>query len=137
MDAPRKIHEIYQTRTNQSKELIDQVPKEVVADKLSDVVESVNLLDGLCQFQKCKTKVSLIGFPCKHCSHTYCVVHNLPEVHGCGEICKRQEQKDFKAKSKPEEKAKKKRQDLQKSLSGKLNQLERERKAKPSSSKHK
>lgn len=133
MDA-RRIHEIYQTKTNQSKELVEQVPKEVVADKLADVVDSVNLLDNLCQFQKCKTKVSLIGFPCRHCRQTYCVKHNLPEVHGCGEICKQREQKEFKAKSKPEEKAKRKRQDMQKSLSGKLNQLQLDRKAKPASS---
>lgn len=103
---------------------------------LNDVVESVILLDNLCQFRdpKCKTKVSLIGFPCKLCEFTYCVKHNLPEVHGCGEMCKLQAQKAFKAKSKPEEKAKKKRKDMQKSLSSKLDQLQLDRKAKPGGS---
>lgn len=132
----KKIHEIYQTQTNQSTELLGKVPQRVVDSSLSDVVESVNLLDNLCQFRdpKCKTKVSLIGFPCKLCKFTYCVKHNLPEVHGCGEMCKLQEQKAFKAKSKPEEKAKKKRQDMQKSLSSKLDKLQLDRKAKPGSS---
>lgn len=130
----RKIHEIYETKTNQSKELVEKVPERIVAEQLDEVVESVNRLDNLCQFStpKCKTKVSLIGFPCSHCQMTYCVKHNLPEVHGCGEICKAREQKQFKARSKPEEKAKKKKQDLQKSLSTKLGQMQLERKAKPS-----
>lgn len=132
---PKKIHEIYQTKTNQSKELVEQVPSAVVDEQLSEVVESVRLLDNLCQFiPKCKVKVSLIGFHCKHCQFTYCVKHNLPEVHGCGEICKLKEQKEFKAKSKPEEKVKKKRQDMQKSLASKLDKLQLDRRAKPPSS---
>lgn len=132
-DQPKKIHEIYETKTNQSKELVEKVPRQVVDTSLEDVLESVTLLDNLCQFRspKCKTKVSLIGFPCGLCKFTYCVKHNLPEVHGCGEMCKLQEQKAFKAKSKPEEKAKKKKEDLQKSLNNKLGKLQAERKAKP------
>lgn len=134
---PKKIHEIYQTKTNQSTELIEKVPQKVVQEELEDVLESVTLLDNLCQFRtpKCKTKVSLIGFPCKLCKFTYCVKHNLPEVHGCGEMCKIQEQKAFKAKSKPEEKAKKKRKDLQKSLNSKLDKLQLERRQKPTGDK--
>lgn len=132
-DRPKKIHEIYETKTNQSKELLDKVPQKVVEQNLDGVVESVNLLDNLCQFRtpKCKTKVSLIGFPCSLCKFTYCVKHNLPEVHGCGEMIKLREQQAFKAKGKPEEKAKKKRQEMQKALAGKLDKLQLERRTKP------
>lgn len=131
----KKIHEIYETKTNQSKELLEQVPGTVINDQLSDVVESVNLLDNLCQFRtpKCKTKVSLVGFKCNHCTFTYCVKHQIPEVHGCGEMCKFKEMKEFRGRSKPEEKAKKKRADLEKSLNKKLDKLQLERKAKPQS----
>lgn len=124
-ESSRKIHEIYLTKTNQSKELVEQIPGQVVNEQLNDVLESVVHLDKLCQYKKCKQRVNLIGFPCKHCEATYCVKHNLPEV------CKSKEQKEFRARSKPEVKAAKKKDELQKSLAAKLDKMQLSRKPKP------
>lgn len=129
----KKIHEIYKTKTNQSKELVEKVPTDVINKKLDNVLESVVTLDKLCQNKKCKHKVNLIGFHCPHCDYTYCVKHNLPEVHGCGDVCKKKEQKDFKAptKLKQEKVTAKKHEDIKKNLSSKLDQMKLSRGRKP------
>jgi predicted nucleic acid binding AN1-type Zn finger protein len=48
----------------------------------------------------CKAKLSLLQFPCKHCSHTHCTYHRLPETHNCTGITTmiQKDKEAFKAK---------------------------------------
>ncbi len=44
--------------------------------------------DTRCNYVKCKEKISLTGVLCQFCNCRYCFGHNIPEVHGCGEMAR-------------------------------------------------
>ncbi|XP_033247492.1 DNA-binding protein SMUBP-2-like [Drosophila miranda] len=81
--------------TNDTLELLERIPSQVVDLKLDDVLTAVKEVDNLCDYARCKTKTSLMGQDCPHCKKRFCFKHGLPEVHGCGEEIKRDERKKF------------------------------------------
>ncbi|KAH8237321.1 hypothetical protein KR038_009771, partial [Drosophila bunnanda] len=81
--------------TNNTLELLERIPSQVVDLKLDDVLTAVKEVDNLCDYPRCKTKTSLMGQDCQHCKKRFCFKHGLPEVHGCGEEIKRDERKKF------------------------------------------
>ncbi|XP_068148253.1 DNA-binding protein SMUBP-2 [Drosophila tropicalis] len=81
--------------TNDTLELLERIPSELVDLKLDDVLTAVKEVDNLCDYSRCKTKTSLMGQDCQHCKKRFCFKHGLPEVHGCGEEVKRDERKNF------------------------------------------
>ncbi|XP_037818145.1 DNA-binding protein SMUBP-2 isoform X1 [Lucilia sericata] len=81
--------------TNNTLELLDKIPSQVVEMKLDDVLTAVKDVDNLCDFARCKTKTSLMGQNCDYCHKRFCFKHGLPEVHGCGEAAKKTERKQF------------------------------------------
>ncbi|XP_023302640.2 DNA-binding protein SMUBP-2 [Lucilia cuprina] len=81
--------------TNNTLELLDKIPSQVVEMKLDDVLTAVKDVDNLCDFARCKTKTSLMGQNCDYCRKRFCFKHGLPEVHGCGEAAKKTERKQF------------------------------------------
>ncbi|XP_065367575.1 DNA-binding protein SMUBP-2 [Calliphora vicina] len=81
--------------TNNTLELLEQIPSKVVEMKLDDVLTAVKDVDNLCDFGRCKTKTSLMGQNCDYCHKRFCFKHGLPEVHGCGEAAKKNERKQF------------------------------------------
>lgn len=81
--------------TNNTLELLEKIPSQVVEMKLDDVLTAVKDVDNLCDFTRCKTKTNLMGQNCDYCSKRFCFKHGLPEVHGCGEAAKKNERKLF------------------------------------------
>jgi ATP-dependent RNA/DNA helicase IGHMBP2 len=45
-------------------------------------------LNSVCNYERCKTKVTVLGADCAHCRARFCLSHALAEVHGCGEAAK-------------------------------------------------
>lgn len=82
--------------TNDTTEMLQPIPTKVVNERLDTVLDAVRQLDTTCDYARCRTKTSLMHMDCSHCQLRYCIKHGLPEVHGCGEAIKRQEQADFR-----------------------------------------
>ncbi|CAD7012128.1 DNA-binding protein SMUBP-2 [Ceratitis capitata] len=91
--APGKSRPNY--GTNNTLELLERIPTEVVNLKLDDVLTAVKDVDNMCDYPRCKTKTKLMGQDCELCRKRFCFKHGLPEVHGCGEAVKREERVKF------------------------------------------
>lgn len=81
--------------TNNTLELLEKIPSQMVELKLDEVLTAVKDVDNLCDYARCKAKTSLIGETCGYCNQRFCFKHNLPEVHGCGEAAKSHQRKEF------------------------------------------
>ncbi|XP_027625195.1 DNA-binding protein SMUBP-2 [Tupaia chinensis] len=46
--------------------------------------------DNTCGFAKCTASIATLGQLCQLCGRRYCLSHQLPEVHGCGERARAQ-----------------------------------------------
>ncbi|XP_054739385.1 DNA-binding protein SMUBP-2 [Anastrepha obliqua] len=91
--APGKSRPNY--GTNNTLELLEGIPTEVVNLKLDDVLTAVKDVDNMCDYPRCKTITKLMGQDCELCRKRFCFKHGLPEVHGCGEAVKREERVKF------------------------------------------
>ena len=49
-----------------------------------DLLEAARQQDNICNAQRCKIKITLVGQHCSYCNRRYCLEHSMPEVHGCG-----------------------------------------------------
>lgn len=49
-----------------------------------ELLEAARQQDNVCNAQRCKIKISLLGQLCSYCNRRYCFEHSTPEVHGCG-----------------------------------------------------
>ncbi|UJR28820.1 hypothetical protein I4U23_010044 [Adineta vaga] len=49
-----------------------------------DLLEAARQQDNVCNAQRCKIKITLLGQLCSYCNRRYCFEHSMPEVHGCG-----------------------------------------------------
>uniref|UniRef100_A0A1L8DC05 Putative dna-binding protein smubp-2 n=1 Tax=Nyssomyia neivai TaxID=330878 RepID=A0A1L8DC05_9DIPT len=85
----------YRPDVNDSGVMVKEIPTDVVNDNLTDVLDSVHIIDSLCDYKTCKQKTSLMGQDCTYCRKRFCFKHGLPEVHGCGEAIKKDERKKF------------------------------------------
>ena len=112
--------------------------KNVDEEDLDKLLESFNKLDNVCNQEKCKEKISVLGVTCPHCRTRFCLSHGMPEVHGCGDAAKREARRQigrdgklFPGSGRPDFKpdAVKKKQ-LQKKLDKKIGEMEEERRAK-------
>ncbi|XP_059608327.1 DNA-binding protein SMUBP-2 [Phlebotomus argentipes] len=89
------ILETYRPGVNDSGAMVKEIPTDVVNKNLTDVLDSVHIIDSLCDYKTCKQKTSLMGQDCDYCRKRFCFKHGLPEVHGCGEAIKKDERKKF------------------------------------------
>lgn len=69
------------------KELAEKIEK-VDKDDIDALIETVQNMDKFCCFKKCKTSVQTLFQVCAYCEGRYCLSHNQPEVHGCGEAAR-------------------------------------------------
>lgn len=132
-----KILEKHQ-KTNDSIQLIQEIPSKTVENQLHQVLDAVIEVDKKCDFIKCKTKTNLVGQDCDHCRKRFCMKHTLPEIHGCGDAVKKDERAKF-LKPIPY-KTIRDRENLEKchtKLEQKLKDMNLSRKAKPASTKSK
>jgi hypothetical protein len=51
---------------------------------IDDLLEAARRQDNICNAQRCKIKITLLGQLCSYCNLRYCFEHSMPEVHGCG-----------------------------------------------------
>ncbi|KAK5642651.1 hypothetical protein RI129_008818 [Pyrocoelia pectoralis] len=105
------------------------------SNDLDTVLDNVKKIDVTCCFTKCKKKTSDFGIDCKYCSSRFCTAHGLPEIHGCGEAVKRDEQRKFQhLYTAPSQE---KHNQAANKLTAKLKQMQFERKGKQCSNKSK
>jgi len=45
-------------------------------------------MNKICNYEKCGTKVSVMGVDCGWCKRRFCLVHSMAEIHGCGAAAK-------------------------------------------------
>lgn len=117
-------------------EMVKSMKSFEIDQNLNEVLATVKVLDNICKYQNCRTKISLFGDVCKYCTDKFCFKHNLPEVHGCEEMARKTERREFtKAKS---FKQIQKEEDLEKArdkLHAKLKDMNISRKIKPNKKK--
>lgn len=75
--------------------MLQPIPTQRINLELDDVLDAVKQLDLTCDYNKCKTKTTLMHQYCQFCQHRFCYKHGLPEIHGCGEAVKRLEREQF------------------------------------------
>ena len=51
---------------------------------IDDLLAAARQQDNVCNAQRCKIKITLLGQLCTYCNRRYCFEHSMPEVHGCG-----------------------------------------------------
>lgn len=57
-------------------------------DDFDTLIAMAKKSDNVCNFVKCKAKISALGQLCQFCNKRYCFSHHLPEVHGCGDMAR-------------------------------------------------
>ena len=60
-----------------------------VEEDLDSMLAEMALADSTCGHHGCKKNVNVLGFRCQFCQRRYCMSHNIPELHGCGEEAKK------------------------------------------------
>lgn len=60
---------------------------------LDDLLQAAQQQDNVCNAQRCKMKISLLGQTCSFCNRRYCFEHSMPEVHGCGDQARKEMRK--------------------------------------------
>ena len=56
---------------------------------VDDLLEAARQQDNICNAQRCKVKITILGQLCSYCNRRYCFEHSMPEVHGCGHQARR------------------------------------------------
>lgn len=69
------------------KELAKKI-NSVDSDDFDALIATVQKLDSICCFKKCKTSVQTLCNVCNFCQGRYCMSHFIPEVHGCGDAAR-------------------------------------------------
>ncbi|KAG8564392.1 hypothetical protein GDO81_016442 [Engystomops pustulosus] len=57
-------------------------------DNFDALIAAAVKANNTCGFAKCKSSVTMMGDFCIHCNKRYCLSHNIPEIHGCGDKAK-------------------------------------------------
>jgi len=72
----------------ESKKKKGKKKKDELEDDFKTLCDSFQKLDSVCNFPKCKVKVSTLGVTCPFCRLRFCLSHSMAEVHGCGEAAR-------------------------------------------------
>ena len=107
-------------------------------EDLDKLLATFDKLDNVCNYVKCREKISVLGVTCGFCRVRFCLTHGMPEIHGCGDSAKRaarqqisRDGKLFAGSGRPSFKPDPDRKaQLQKRLDKKLGGMEDERKTK-------
>ncbi|PFX24396.1 DNA-binding protein SMUBP-2 [Stylophora pistillata] len=101
-------------------------------EDLDKLLASFTKLDTQCGFDGCKKSIRTLGQLCTCCDRTFCLSHQIPEVHGCGEAAKlRARQQASKPKTgKPKALDVTRKAQLQRKLERRLDDMSEQRKSK-------
>lgn len=87
-------------RNERLKSLEKLLEKSNLSNDLDETLDTITKIEKFCAMTSCKTKVQNYSIDCEFCQCRYCVKHQLPEVHGCGQAVAKDAQKKFKAEYK-------------------------------------
>lgn len=76
------------TSTKKPESKIKQVDFSKASNDFDELIEMSEKLNNICNFDKCKVKIQILGQTCEFCRHRFCLQHSLAEVHGCGDAAK-------------------------------------------------
>lgn len=135
-----KIKEVLKSSQHRKydKELAERVEK-VDKDDIDALIATVQSVDNFCCFKKCKTSVQTLFQLCELCDGRYCMVHHIPEVHGCGDAARAQARARiskegvlYRGSGVPDKRPDSaKKAHLQRKLDSKLTEMASKRKGKP------
>ena len=110
------------------------------ANEFDEIIEACQKMNNICNYEKCKTQIHVLGQTCKFCNYRFCLQHSLAEIHGCGDKAKQEARAHIRqtgnlnvnAGSRPTSSAAQKiRQEYaEKKIKEKLSQMQSERKPK-------
>lgn len=112
---------------------------EGASNDFDELIEACQKMNNICNYEKCKVQIHVLGQTCKFCNHRFCLTHSLAEVHGCGDKAKQEARAHIRttgnlnvnAPSRPTSSVQKIRQEYaEKKMKEKLTQMQDERRAK-------
>ncbi|XP_071955518.1 DNA-binding protein SMUBP-2-like [Antedon mediterranea] len=80
-----KDQDIKQSTKKKAKQNQKKVIEKTDEDDFDALIAAAIKGDNTCNFVKCKEKITIIGQMCMFCNRRYCLLHHMPEVHGCGD----------------------------------------------------
>lgn len=97
-----------------------------------ELLEAARQQDNICNAQRCKVKITILGQTCSYCNRRYCLEHSMPEVHGCGDRARREIRQTHLASSQTASASvpERKRPYLERKLQEKITSKENQRKKK-------
>lgn len=54
-------------------------------DDFDTLIAAIQKSDKTCSYVKCKSNIAVLGQHCQFCNRNFCLTHNMPEIHGCGD----------------------------------------------------
>ena len=57
-------------------------------DDFDAICEQFEKLNKICNYDGCKTKITIIGANCQFCRVRFCLSHSMAEIHGCGDAAR-------------------------------------------------
>ena len=88
MEDKRRLKETSGARKKMDKSKQRNILEKTTEEDFDALIAMAIKSDNRCNFVKCKEKISLTGILCQFCNRRYCFGHNMPEVHGCGEMAR-------------------------------------------------
>lgn len=95
------IRSLGRRRTNDPKKTQEALKPD--SDDFDALLEQYQAENWSCSYSGCKTAAKTLGRMCLHCRRRYCIVHGMPEIHGCGDAASKCAQRDFRSKFKSEQ----------------------------------
>ncbi len=87
--APPKVALPPPAKNNEkSKKSKKSKAKEPEEDDFDAICEQFEKLNKICNYDGCKTKITIIGANCQFCRVRFCLSHSMAEIHGCGDAAK-------------------------------------------------
>ncbi|XP_072015866.1 DNA-binding protein SMUBP-2-like [Amphiura filiformis] len=90
-----KIHEekLQKAKRQQAKRKIDKSKQKQALENTKEedfdkLIAMAKKADNVCNYRKCKEKITALGQLCEFCNKRYCFSHHIPEVHGCGDMAR-------------------------------------------------
>ena len=62
--------------------------KEETEEDFDALIEEAIKMNTSCHMKKCKATTATLGQNCEFCARQFCLMHHIPEVHGCGEAAR-------------------------------------------------
>ena len=90
IDASKIIQEnVKRKKDKKTKNISARLKKIDEAEDFDKLLVTFEKIDNVCNYIKCKARISTLGVTCDFCRVRFCLSHSMPEVHGCGDQAKK------------------------------------------------